>query len=135
LKVVFDTNVLVSAFAAEGLCARLLVRANRKEFQLFFSPAIRKEFEGVLEAKLRLPVGEIREALLLLDSVARSVDPAEKVIRITGVCRDETDHAILETAVAAQAGYIVSGDRDLLDLGEFRKVRIMVPRDFELLFD
>jgi putative PIN family toxin of toxin-antitoxin system len=73
--------------------------------------------------------------LLLLDSVAKSVNPAEKGVRITGVCRDETDHAILETAVAAQAGYIVSGDRDLLDLGEFRKVRIMVPRDFELLFD
>jgi uncharacterized protein len=135
VRAVFDTNVLVSAFASEGLCARLLIRANRREFDLFFSPAIQKEFESALESKIGLSPEEIREALLLLEEAAKIVDPAKRNVRIIGVCRDEPDHAILETALAGRAEFIVTGDRDLLDLKEFHKIRIVTPREFELLFE
>ena len=135
MRAVFDTNVLVSAFATEGLCARLMIRANRREFDLFFSSAIRTELESGLERKLGLSPQEIREALALLEEAAKDVDPAKGNIRITGVCRDKPDHAILEAAVASRAEFIVTGDRDLLGLKEFRKIRILTPREFELMFD
>jgi len=135
LKALFDTNVLVSAFVTEGLCARLLSRANRREFDLFMSSAIRKEFERALEIKIGLSSGEIREALLLLEETAKPVDPASRNIRLSGICRDENDHAVLEAALACRAEFIVTGDRDLLGLGEFRGIRIVTPREFELLFD
>ncbi len=135
MRAVFDTNILVSAFATQGLCARLLIRANRREFDLFISPAIRQEFERALGRKVGLSKEEIREALLLLEEAAKTVDPANRNIRIIGICRDEPDHAILEAALAGQAEFIVTGDRDLLDLKEFRKIRIMTPREFELLFE
>ena len=135
MRAVFDTNVLVSAFATEGLCARLMIRANRREFDLFFSSAIRTELESGLERKLELSPQEIREALALLEEVAKDIDPAKRNIRITGVCRDEPDHAILEAAVASRAEFIVTGDRDLLGLKEFRKIRILTSREFELMFD
>jgi putative PIN family toxin of toxin-antitoxin system len=135
VRAVFDTNILASAFAADGLCVRLLIRANRKEFEPFFSPAIRKEFETALKKKVGLSAEEIREALLLLGEAAKISDPSERNIRVFGVCRDETDHAVLETALACQAEFIVTGDKDLLDLKEFRNIRIVAPREFELMFD
>lgn len=135
MRAIFDTNVLASAFATEGLCARLLIRANRSEFDLFFSRAIRIELASVLERKIGLSPGDIREALILLGEVAKTSDPDKKNIRISGVCRDESDHAVLEAAVACRADFIVTGDADLLGLGEFRGIKIMTPREFELLFE
>jgi putative PIN family toxin of toxin-antitoxin system len=134
LKALFDTNVLVSAFVTEGLCARLLIRANRREFELFMSPPIRREFEKALEIKIGLSPEEIRAALLLLDETAKNEDPAKRNIRVSGVCRDESDDAVLEAALVCRAEFIVTGDRDLLELGKFRGIRIVAPREFELLF-
>jgi len=91
--------------------------------------------ESGLERKLGLSPQEIREALALLEEVAKDVEPAKRNIRITGVCRDEPDQAILEAAVASRAEFIVTGDRDLLGLKEFRKIRILTSREFELMFD
>ena len=135
MKALFDTNVLVSAFVAEGLCARLLARANRREFDLFMSSTIKKEFEKALEIKIGLLPEEIREALALLEDAAKIADPTKGHIQLSGICRDETDHAVLEAALACGAEFIVTGDRELLGLGEFRGIRIVTPREFEFLFD
>ncbi|MGB7293991.1 MAG: putative toxin-antitoxin system toxin component, PIN family [Candidatus Aminicenantales bacterium] len=135
MRVLFDTNVLVSAFATEGLCARLLLRANRREFELFMPPVIREEFEKASEAKIGLTAEEIRAALLLLEEIAKPGDSAKCDIRFSKVCRDESDQAVLEAALACRAEIIVTGDRDLLDLGEFRHIRMLTPREFELLFE
>jgi predicted nucleic acid-binding protein len=61
-----------------------------------------------------------------LEETAKTEDPARRNIRVSGVCRDEPDHAILEAALACQAEFIVTGDRDLLGLVEFRRIRIRV---------
>ncbi len=134
MKAVFDTNVLVAAFATEGLCSKLLHRANRKTFGLFLSPFISREFAKILEKKLALSPGEIEEANGLLAEVAVLIDPEEKSITVLGVCRDEDDNQILACALSCEADYIVTGDQDLLALKTFRKIRIVSPREFELLF-
>jgi putative PIN family toxin of toxin-antitoxin system len=134
LRVLFDTNVLVSAFATEGLCAGLLTRANRRQFELFISPVIREEFAKDLAAKVGFSPEEIKAALTLLDETAEPADPARRRIRVRGVCRDESDHAVLDAALACRAEFIVTGDRELLGVGIFRGIRIVTPREFELLF-
>jgi len=58
--VVFDTNVLVSAFITEGVCSKLLGRARRGQFQLIPCPFILKELEAVLLKKLSATKGETR---------------------------------------------------------------------------
>jgi len=68
LKVVFDTNVLISAFAAEGLCSKLLERANKHDFILYVSPFILEEFKRTLKIKIGLSKREIEEALFILKS-------------------------------------------------------------------
>jgi putative PIN family toxin of toxin-antitoxin system len=133
MKVVFDTNVLVSAFVAEGVCSKLLGRARRRQFQLITCPFILKEFEGVLLKKLSATKGETRQVLrILAEAISALIQPAQPV---SGICRDPDDDPILSCAIAASADYLVTGDSDLLELREFRETRIVAPREFELLLE
>jgi len=132
MKAVFDTNVLVSAFVTEGVCAKLLGRARRKQLDLLISPFILKEFENVLLKKLSASKEQIRTATKLISEAAQMVSPAFKV---SGVCRDPDDDQILSCALSAEADYLVTGDSDLLELKEFRGIKILTPGAFELLFE
>lgn len=134
MRVVFDTNVLVAAFAADGLCAKLLRRANKREFALVLCPIIFEELERALGKKLDATKEEIRKAIALLREISVMVEktppgpgPARKV-------RDPDDDLILACAVAAKADFLVTGDRDLLEIGEHGKTKVLDPRRFELLF-
>lgn len=132
MRVVFDTNVLVAALAVEGLCTTLLARARRKHFQLFLCPFILDELRLVLSGKLKISEKLIREAIdLVLETAEGVVSPKEAV---TGICRDRDDDHILACALGAEARYLVTGDKDLLELKEFRGIAILSPREFEMLF-
>lgn len=61
MKAVFDTIVLVAAFATEELCSKLLHRDNRKAFGLFLSPFILREFEETLKKSLSYLPGRSRK--------------------------------------------------------------------------
>jgi len=132
MKAVFDTNVLVAAFVTEGICAKLLGRARRKQLDLVISLFILKEFENVLLKKFLASKEQRRAAAKLISEVAQRVNPAPKV---SGVCRDSDDDQILSCALSAKADYLVTGDFDLLDLKEFHGIRILTPGAFELLFE
>jgi len=132
VRAVFDTNVLVAAFAAEGLCAALLRRARRGDFWLVLCPVIVEEFQRVLRRKLAASPDEIRETLGLLQEAGELVTPEPAAM--PRVCRDRADDAILACALAARAEFLVTGDDDLLELRSFERIRIVRPRDFEALF-
>lgn len=133
MKVVFDTNVLVSAFVTEGVCAKLLGRARRRQFELVTCPFILKELKTVLLKKLSATKGETRQVLrILAEAISALVQPVHPV---SGICRDPNDDHILSCSIAAGADYLVTGDSDLLELREFRGTRIIAPRDFELLLE
>jgi putative PIN family toxin of toxin-antitoxin system len=76
---------------------------------------------------------EARSALQIISEAIHSiVRPSES---IEGICRDPDDDAILTCALGAGADYLVTGDLDLLQLKIFKGIRIVTPRDFELLFN
>lgn len=133
MKALFDTNVLLAAFLAEGVCAKLLTRARKRQFNLFTCPFILHEFERILAKKFSATKQEQETALTLITEAAQDiVNPSEA---ISGVCRDKDDDNVLACAVEAAVEYLVTGDKDLLALKVFRGIRIITPRDFELLFD
>jgi putative PIN family toxin of toxin-antitoxin system len=133
MKVVFDTNVLVSAFVSEGVCSKLLGRARRGQFQLITSSFILKEFEAVLLKKLSATKSETKQGLrILTEAVSDIVKPSQT---LSGICRDPDDDNILACIIAASADYLVTGDSDLLQMRDFRGTRIITPRDFEILFE
>jgi putative PIN family toxin of toxin-antitoxin system len=132
MRVVFDTNVLVAAFLTEGVCAKLLARARKKQFDLFICPFILNEFKRVMSKKIKASKAEVDEALeLLLEAVKTVVHPERESV---GTCRDPDDDNVLLCAVASKAGFLVTGDDDLLILGAHGEIKIIRPRDFELLF-
>ena len=132
MKVVFDTNVLIAAFLTEGICSKLLGRGRKRQFHLITCPFILQEFEHVLINKFSATKKETQGALKLVsESVQTVLHPTAGIV---GVCRDPNDDAILNCVLAAGADYLVTGDADLLELRNFKGIRIIAPRDFELLF-
>jgi uncharacterized protein len=132
MKAVFDTNVQIAAFVAEGLCTGLLRRARRGDFNLYLSPFIISEFENVLSKKIKADKPEICDAVKILkETVHEIVDTGEEV---KGVCRDKDDDNILSCAKVSEADYLVTGDADLLVLKRSGKTKIITPRDFEMMF-
>jgi putative PIN family toxin of toxin-antitoxin system len=133
VKAVFDTNVLVAAFAAEGICSKILTRGRKKQFHLIVCPIILQEFDRVLIKKFSATRNEARSAMRIVSEAVHSVvHPSQSV---QSVCRDPDDNAILACVLEARADYLVTGDEDLLELKVFKGIRIVTPRDFELLFD
>lgn len=132
MRVVFDTNVLISAFLTEGVCSKLLVRARKKQFHLTTCPFILNEFQAILRGKLSATKGEIPSAVQLMNEAAQSVVHPEHTV--VGTCRDADDDNVLDCLIASGADYLVTGDADLLALKTFRDKAIIRPRDFEMLF-
>jgi len=133
VKAVFDTNVLIAAFLTEGICAKLLLRARRKQFHLITCPFILQEFERVLKKKFSAANDDVHDARELIAEAAQRVVQPEQAV--TGVCSDADDGNILACVLAAGADYLVTGDANLLKLKTFRGTLIITPRAFELLFD
>ena len=98
MKAVFDTNVLIAAFLTEGICAKLLIRASRREFDLILCDGILQEFKAVLKKKFAASPHETSEALILLSEAAREI--RARIDSITPVCRDSDDDLILACATA-----------------------------------
>jgi uncharacterized protein len=132
VKAVFDTNVLVAAVLTEGVCAKLLLRARKRECVLVVSVAILEELERTLGKKFRVSSGEAAQVRAAVAEAASEVlaetDP------IAPVCRDPDDDKILACAASADAGFVVTGDADLLVLASHGRTRIVTPREFESLF-
>ncbi len=133
MKAIFDTNVLLAAFLTEGVCEKLLARARKRQFTLITCPFILHEFERILARKFSATKQEKETALALIAEAACDIVHPSKIP--SGACRDSDDDNVLACAVEASAEYLVTGDRDLLHLKTFKGIRIVTPRDFELLFD
>ena len=132
MKAVFDTNVLIAAFLTEGICAKLLVRAHRRDFDLILCDAILQEFERVLKKKFAISPHETSEALTILSEATQEI--LGHTHSVTPICRDSDDDLILACARDAAADYIVTGDEDVLVLKNYERIRIVTPREFEKLF-
>lgn len=132
MKAVFDTNVLIAAFLTEGICAKLIVRAHRRDFDLILCDGILQEFKRVLKKKFAASPHETSEALTILSEATQEI--LGQTDSITPICRDSDDDLILACARDAVADYIVTGDEDLLVLKNYEWIRIVNPREFEKLF-
>jgi hypothetical protein len=126
VRVVFDANVLLGALAKGGTCDEAL-RLAISRHQVVTSAPILTDVRTKLVEKFRFSpeAGEAMEALVR--RIARVVRPLD-VPR--SACRDPDDVVILGTALRARAACIVTGDSDLLVLGEFRGIAIVTPRTF-----
>lgn len=127
MRLVLDTNVLVSAFLWDGTPGKLIELAGERETRLFTSQVLLAELAEVLHRKkFAKPVQATgltaAELVKLYQQLAYRVTTRQFTRKIA---RDADDDAVLACALAAQAGLIVSGDRDLLTLKTFREIPIV----------
>jgi putative PIN family toxin of toxin-antitoxin system len=127
MRAVFDTNVLISGVLWRGPPYDCLLAAEGRLFELFVSEAILDEFAE----KLILKFGLTKElAAQTVQYVRQLSEPVALVGQSGWVKSDPDDDKIVETAIAADASYIVSGDRHLLDLEALEGITILSARDF-----
>ena len=123
--VVLDTNVLVAAMVAKGLCHEVVVR-SLGSCTVATSQPLLEELERTLRAKFTL--GPAAKAFLTrLRVCVRIVEPTALGAPVS---RDADDDVVLATAVAAGARVIVTGDQDLLVIGPYDGIDIISPREF-----
>lgn len=128
IRVVADTNVYISAIIFGGTCEEILALARAGVIELFFAPAIRNELGSVLRHTFGWPEPQVREALAEVTALASLVRPS---VRLTGILTCDQDHRILECALAAEANFLVTGDKKHLQpLKTFRSIPIVSPREF-----
>ncbi len=127
MKIFTDTNVLVSAFTARGLCADLL-EVILADHQLITGEIVLNELERVLINKLNVPHNKVSKTLLFLRK--QQIEPIPDKPSEVKV-RDEDDRWVLESALRAKADILVTGDKDLLVLSkDITQIRITSPRGF-----
>lgn len=139
LRAVLDANVFISALIQpEGNSGRILRRLlETQEFSLVLSEAILRELRHSLEypkvrKRLVLSTGELDEKVALLRSAAILV---EGEVRNRVVAADPDDDKYIAAAQECLAEFIVTGDQDLLKLGQHGEIRILTPRDFLAVLD
>ncbi len=124
MKIVFDSNVIISAFACPGVC-RNVYRLSIKNHEIYLSDHLMSEIKAGFAKKLKLPVDKMSDNLQYVRENCRIGVP-ETVH--ADQCRDPKDLPVLGLASAVKARLIVSGDGDLLHLKKFQKIGIVSPR-------
>lgn len=127
MKVVYDTNVFVSAFIVPGSRSEhAFLLAQRHAVALYSSVPILTEAARVFRTKFHQPEKDIAATLKLISRAATIVRP----VRTITILDDRPDNRILECAVRAQANVVVTGDQHLLELRTFEGIAIVRVADF-----
>jgi len=126
MRLVLDTNVLIAAFVARGVCHELLEHCQRTH-HLVSSQFILAEFEATLVRKFNVPAEGARSARRLIEAGSEVVE-----LNALGArgCRDPDDDFVLATAISGSCACIVTGDKNLLLLEEFEGIHIVSPSTF-----
>ncbi len=126
MKIILDTNVIIAAFASRGLCSAVFeLCLDRVEAVL--SEAILKEVSINLNFKIKLPLPQCDAIVSYLrgNCILSEIDSLDE-----SLCRDKNDFHVLGLAQRSSAEYIITGDKDLLDLVEHKDTKIVTPREF-----
>ena len=123
MKVVLDTNVIISGVLFSGNPSRVLDMMVEADYELCLSPFILGEVASVLAHKFNRSAQFIAETLADLRRIATVIDPAPQADAVPG---GHDDNRILDCAAEAGAAFLITGDqRHLLHLGEHRGTRIV----------
>ena len=124
-RATFDTNALISGLIGKrGAAPRLLLLARDGGFALQLSAAILEETAEVLEREFAWPQERIELARAFLSLISQHVTPH---VELDVIARDRDDNRILECSLASRSDYLVTFDKDLLELRRYGGAEIIRP--------
>jgi len=128
VKIVCDTNVLISGVLFGGHARKILQLTSRGVLINFLSPDILREAEDVLRrSKFGLRREQVLGIITLFKDTFEIVIPSFKVQAIQS---DPEDNHVIEAALTARAEFIISGDKHLLKLTEWKGIHVVSPAQF-----
>lgn len=131
-KVVFDTNIYISAIIFGGRPRKVLNLAISEEIILFTSPAILLEIALKFKNKFSWSNQDVSKAIKAINDIAEIVKPKK---HLKFIKKDPTDDKIIEAAVAAKAEFIITGDSHLLDIKKHKNINILTTKSFLKIFE
>lgn len=126
MRVVFDSSVLVAAFATHGVCHELSEYCL-KNTTILCSDYISDEVQRILIQKIKVPVKKTSEIIHYLKRQTQWISPENILVENL---RDPKDRMVISTALSGGADYLITGDKDMLVLRTVKKTVILSPRDF-----
>jgi putative PIN family toxin of toxin-antitoxin system len=127
VRVVFDTNIFVSALVVPGRRAdEALSRIIEGRDTLVVSRPTIRELLDVLARNFARDAEELSRVAVFVADLGNLVEPNREL----SVLSDEADNRVLECAVTGQADLLVTGDREVLSLGEYEGVQIVTLREY-----
>ena len=128
MRVILDTNVFISGIFFSGPPSKILKAWADQKFHLVLSEQILDEYQRVSEdLSSKFPSIDIAPIIELITIHGLFIDTHGYTLP---VCEDPDDNKFIECAVASNCKIIISGDKHLLKLSEFRGIVILNPRDF-----
>lgn len=126
LRVVLDSNILISAYVYHGKPESVLNLVIEDKIHAIISPALISELFDVLRKKFDVS----KSSLLTIESEIKDtfeiVHPRESL----AIVRDAADNRVLEAAVEGKCQYIVTGDKELLKFGSYKSIKIVTAEKF-----
>ncbi len=126
MKIVLDTNVLISGIFWGGHPKKILEMVVKGTVKLYATESIVKEYFRIIEKIGKKKPSIVNEWKMLLLDLLNIIEATEEI----AICRDKYDDMFIECAVACGAKYIVSGDEDLLVLEKYREIQIITPKKY-----
>jgi len=126
MKVLVDTNVIVSGLIAKGACFEILEDLVYSHTPLI-TPYVLAECQEVLLHKFHLSKPTVKSLLYVVERYFKKGESSTKPLN---VCRDPEDNQIFADALINKADIILSGDKDLLSIEKYEQIRIISPKDY-----
>ena len=133
MKALLDTNALVSVLLRpDGVSHQIFDRWLDGQFDLAISPGTLLELADVLPRPHIFKKYHLTEQLIdqHLNTLRTEAEVAPGLLVLDVVPADPKDNHVLAAAIETHCDYVVSGDRHLLDMGQYQSLRIITPRDF-----
>jgi len=124
LRIVFDSNVYISALLFKGIPGKILDMAFKNEIILITSGEIITETVRILREKFKWPEHNIDKFMRRLSDISVNIRPG---IKLNVIKERESDNRVLECAVSGDTSLIVSGDKHLLKLKKYKNIPIVRP--------
>ena len=127
MNIVIDTNVIISGIFFGGYPRKILETVADKQISAYATTEIINEYYEIIDEMIKRKQGRINNSVLSqLVSKLKIIQSSSSV----NICRDSDDNKFIECAIDANALYIISGDKDLLDIQKFNNIQIVNTKFF-----
>lgn len=131
LRVVIDTNIIISALVFGGKPEEVYNLVLEKQILAFTSSILLAELTEVLTKKFNFEVVRIQQLEKIIKKYFKTVFPNLTL----NILKDTDDNRVLEAAVEGKCQYIITGDKELLKLRVFKNIQIVSAEEFLAIFE